>query len=155
MLKALQILAFGAVLGAQSAWAQSGAVTVQQPVVSGFGVQTAVSVPDRGGVLLGGVSSAGEFASRSGFFPTATRFGAGASASSMEARVWIHDAAEMDHALLKVGEERFGGLSPADQDRQALQILRKNRSGAATAVRSREQNSMDRAQALQILRSRR
>ncbi len=51
------LLALGTFFCCQSSFGQSA---VQLPVFSGFGVGTTVTVPDRGGMLLGGVSRARE-----------------------------------------------------------------------------------------------
>ena len=75
-------------------------ITVQQPVVRSTGVATTVSVPDRGSILLGGVSSAES--SRSSFGPlrTGTSRGYGLSGSSISASVYIIDLQAMDEAIL-------------------------------------------------------
>lgn len=81
--------------------ASGQAVTVQQPSVGVFSVDTVVSVPDRGGMFLGGVGSAGWESSSAGFGPLRSsafsRFNTGSSA---DARVFIHDLEAMDEDLL-------------------------------------------------------
>jgi hypothetical protein len=80
------------------------AITVQQPVVQQFGVQTVVSVPDRGAALLGSVSSAAEFRRRDGFGPLSTSIGRQIAHSSLSVHVMIHDFAAMDAALLSAAD---------------------------------------------------
>lgn len=93
-------LAAGALLCAGGA-ACGQAVTVQQPSVGVFSVDTVVSVPDRGGAFLGGVRSAGWESSSAGFGPfRSSAFSRFASGSSAEARVFIHDFEAMDAELL-------------------------------------------------------
>lgn len=93
----LSLLAHG------EAYAQ--AITVQQPVVQQFGVQTVVSVPDRGAALLGSVSSAAESSRRSGIMPLSSSIGRQIAHSSLSVHVTIHDFAAMDAALLAAAEE--------------------------------------------------
>lgn len=75
-------------------------ITVQQPVVRSTNVGTSVSVPDRGSVLLGGVTSAE--ASRQSYGPlrTGTSRGYSLSSSSVSASVRIIDLQAMDEAIL-------------------------------------------------------
>ncbi|MEI8382695.1 MAG: hypothetical protein WCJ09_21365 [Planctomycetota bacterium] len=75
-------------------------ITVQQPVVRSTSVGTTVSVPDRGSVFLGGVTSAE--ASRQSYGPlrTGTSRGYSLSASSVSASVRIIDLQAMDEAIL-------------------------------------------------------
>jgi hypothetical protein len=75
-------------------------ITVQQPVVQTFSVDTVVTVPDRGSALLGSMSGAGDFRSRSGFSPFGSSVGGYRNHSSANATVYIHDFAAMDEALL-------------------------------------------------------
>ncbi|HEY0981639.1 hypothetical protein [Schlesneria sp.] len=78
----------------------SAQLAVQQPVVSETGVGTVVSVPDRGEVFLGGVSSAQSGRIQNGPLPTVTSRGFSRQATSMSARVFIHDLQAMDEAIL-------------------------------------------------------
>ncbi len=89
---AVAILGSSSILQAQ--------ITIQQPVVRTTGVATTVSVPDRGSILLGGVSSAES--SRSSFGPLrmGTSRGYGLSGASMSASVHIIDLQAMDEAIL-------------------------------------------------------
>ena len=78
----------------------SAQITVQQPVVSQTGVSTTVSVPDRGQVFLGGVSSAQSGRIQNGPIPTVTSRGFSRQATSITTNVYIHDLQAMDEALL-------------------------------------------------------
>lgn len=115
------VLIAAALLAVNSARAQQ--VTVQQPVVETFGVQTSVLVPDRGTIFLGGVSRAAEARSTFGPYP----FRAGSSvgrelhSSGASATVWIHDLAAMDEYLLGLDTGRAPhDLHPAITPRGAL-----------------------------------
>lgn len=75
-------------------------ITVQQPVIQSNGVRTTVSVPDRGRVFLGGVSSADSFRQSNGPFPSSVNRGSGLSGGSMSASVYVIDLQAMDEAIL-------------------------------------------------------
>lgn len=77
------------------------AVAVQQPVVRQFGVGTSVSVPDRGGMMLGGVDRAASARSSYGPAWRGSSLGVERSSSSMSAHVFIHDLRAVDEALLR------------------------------------------------------
>lgn len=80
------------------------AQVVQQPVVSGFSVDTVVSVPDRGAAFSGGVWS-GQSGSRSaGPLRGASTIGRSFGGAATETRVFIHDFEAMDAALLSQGQ---------------------------------------------------
>jgi len=81
-----------------------GQVTVQLPNVQTFNVNTSVSVPDRGSVLLGGVSSARDSRFTPGFSPFGSSIGTERNASSMRATVTIHDFEEMEAELARQAE---------------------------------------------------
>ncbi len=70
------------------------------PTISVFNIATTVSVPDRGGIYLGGLHRASTTSTES--FP---RLGRGLSsrmsASDASAHVWIHDFQEMEESLGK------------------------------------------------------
>lgn len=76
-------------------------LTIQQPIVQAFSVQTTVIVPDRGSTFIGKVSRAGAYRRRAGFFPWQTTSGAFADHTSTRAHVWIHDMREMDRQILE------------------------------------------------------
>ncbi len=97
---------------------QAQNVIVQQPVVQQFGVNTAVSVPDRGSMVLGGVSSAVDSRTSFGFGPwRGSAIGTARSGSSVEARVWIHDFETMDQLLLSqpTGQGSLSDLTPSQR----------------------------------------
>lgn len=75
-------------------------ITVQQPVIRATGVGTTVSVPDRGRVFLGGVSSAESFRQSYGPFPSGASRGYGLSGGAMSASVYVIDLQAMDEAIL-------------------------------------------------------
>ena len=86
-------------MGAAPAWAQP-AVAVQLPTYSFFGINTTVSVPDRGSVYLGGVNRAqsGLNEARSPLLPFAPFRNRGLSTGA-SASVYIHDFEAMDPYL--------------------------------------------------------
>ena len=95
-------------------------VTVQQPVIGVNSVQTTVSVPDRGGMMVGGIGRSTFGSSPIPPFRPGTSFHAASEASTMGAGVWIHDLSAMDRAVL-AGAERPGPQSDA---LRAARILR-------------------------------
>lgn len=82
-------------------------ITVQQPVVRNFSVNTVVSVPDRGGATLGGVKGAGESRTSFGPFRPGTATGLFREHAGASAHVYVHDFEAMDRMLL----ERARGAS--------------------------------------------
>jgi hypothetical protein len=98
------IPAVAAVLGtAQHAAAQA----VQLPTFHYFGVQTTVSVPDRGGVVLGGVNTASSGSTTRGFGPFANRAsGSTIGASTASVYATIIDHREWDAAVLAEAARR-------------------------------------------------
>jgi hypothetical protein len=87
------------------------AQVVQQPVVSGFSVDTVVSVPDRGAAFSGGVLS-GQSGSRSaGPLRGASSIGRSFQGAATETRVFIHDFEAMDAALLSQGQPPAAGAA--------------------------------------------
>lgn len=92
-------LAFVVLIHAASV-ATAQTVTVQQPIVDVFNVDTVVSVPDRGSILLGGVGRASEAGFHSGFRPYGSSVGLERSNSSAWASVYIHDFEALDAELL-------------------------------------------------------
>ena len=103
-------------------WAQN--LTVQQPVVGVFGVDTVVSVPDRGGAFLGGLNTGASGRNTAGPFRSGTSTGFSRSGSRVEASVYIHDFEAMDQALLQTttvrSQSRFVPQSRADRAYAAL-----------------------------------
>jgi hypothetical protein len=84
-------------LAGQGVFAQQ---TVQQPVVGVTSVNTTVSVPDRGTMFLGGVSSAESGRTQYGPLRTGPSTGLTRQSSSMSVSVYIHDLQAMDEAIL-------------------------------------------------------
>jgi hypothetical protein len=106
------LISFGLALMFSATVASAQNFTVQQPVFSNFSVGTTVSVPDRGGAYLGGVSRAGS--SRRSFGPlrSGSSFGLFRDHSGLSSHVTIHDMHEMDRLLLGQADrgsvERYG-----------------------------------------------
>lgn len=89
------------------------------PVISVFNVATTVSVPDRGGMYLGGHRSAST--TRTETFPRLSRgLSSRMSASDASVHVWIHDFQEMEEALGK-GTEYASGPPPTGFARRVQQ----------------------------------
>jgi hypothetical protein len=86
-------------IAAQHAHAQA---TVQQPVVEVVSADSVVSVPDRGRLFLGGVSSGAESRVESGPLPWGTATGRSSSRSSLDVGVFIHDFEAIDEYLLSL-----------------------------------------------------
>ncbi|MBC7816134.1 MAG: hypothetical protein IAG10_04475 [Planctomycetaceae bacterium] len=103
-------------------------VAVQQPVVGTTSVSTSVAVPNRGQILLGGVSSAQSGRSRFGFVPFGSSVGTSRSSRSLSVGVTIIDLREMDEAILNSVPDR-----PSSGSRYSSAI------SAAPVVSSREQ----------------
>jgi hypothetical protein len=100
---------------AQVQQARAQAVSVQLPRQSVFSVGTTVSVPDRGGVFLGGVSRAASSRSSYGIGPlrSGSSVGFERSFSGASAHVYIHDLDEMDRMLLNTPVDRgLAGMEP-------------------------------------------
>lgn len=98
-------LAAGSLLHLVGTTAQAQNVSVQQPVTSGVGVSTSVSVPDRGSTFLGGVSNAASSRSTYGPLRTGPSGGSSLSSGSLSAHVYIHDLQAMDEALLSTAPD--------------------------------------------------
>ena len=106
-------------------------ITVQQPAFGVNSVATTVSIPDRGGVILGGVSRGA--ASRSQYGPLRSGYGVGTAyeASATSAHVFIHDLREMDAAALAAAPriDRRTVLEPGAE--HAYRSLFSRHAGAA------------------------
>jgi len=123
-------------LGSCCVTAYGQAVTVQQPVVGVFSVDTVVSVPDRGRMTLGGVSSAGSQWSSYGFGPfRQSSFGQFTNASAADVGVYIFDFEAMDQALLSQPTARSASSKPVvPHAEDSWLFAQRNRPGAARAV---------------------
>lgn len=102
--------------------AQQPAV-VQLPSVSTFGVNTSVSVPDRGSVSLGGVgrSSRGSNSFGPGFLPGNRSFGSSLTTSNTSVHATIHDFDALDRETLakaQAGQFARRHVNPNDRARR-------------------------------------
>ena len=83
--------------------------TVQLPTFEQFSMSTTVVVPDRGGVVAGGVNRSWQASARRGLplLPNAHRaVDRGSVASGVSVHATVHDLEEMDQLLLDRWEER-------------------------------------------------
>lgn len=92
------VVLFGISISNQQTHAQ--ALRIQQPIVQQFSAGTTVSVPDRGSVLLGGVSSGTIRSRQTGPFRRGSAYGHAFQSSTSSASVYIHDFEAMDRMLL-------------------------------------------------------
>ncbi|MBT4866614.1 MAG: hypothetical protein HON53_16040 [Planctomycetaceae bacterium] len=135
-------ITFGLVLVLSATTASAQNLTVQQPVFRNFSVGTTVSVPDRGGAYLGGVSRAGS--SRRSFGPlrSGSSFGLFRENSAASAHVTIHDMRAMDEFLLgqaergSVGRYRTTRSGPAANAYSSLTNRRGTRNASARVGRT-------------------
>lgn len=104
------------------------AITVQEPVFGSFGIGTTVSVPDRGGAFLGGVSRAASARNTFGPFRSGTNTGISRQAGGLTANVHILDMRELDQAVLSSARPDAGPRlsGPAEH---AWQTLARRESG--------------------------
>lgn len=84
--------------------AEGRAQVLQQPAIRTFGGSTTVSVPDRGSVTLGGISSAASGRKVYGPGYRGSSIGLERSASSVSVGVTIIDLHAMDEAILAQGQ---------------------------------------------------
>lgn len=110
---ALALLASGLITQASGQAPQPQApTTVQLPTFRFFTINTTVSVPDRGGAYLGGVSRASDGGTTRGPRPMRSRaMGSGRGASLMSVHATVIDHAEIDRALLAEAAARRGAAS--------------------------------------------
>jgi hypothetical protein len=101
-------------------------ITVQEPVVEDFSVDTVVSAPDRGAAFLGGVSSAAQGSSVYGPFPFGSSSGFSRMHAGTNVGVYIHDLDAMDHDLLSqpTGEDHNEWVNPNRRAAAAFDALR-------------------------------
>lgn len=124
-----------------------GPTTVQLPTVHEFSVSTSVLVPDRGGMVLGGVGRSSQSSVSRGVpgasnIPGAGRMlgnraiGRDTESATASAHVWVHDLAEMDEAVRASAAAR-GRTTDSDIDRKAAFLSKHvgRPSAAATAAR--------------------
>lgn len=135
------LLAF---VGVSSAMAQAPpATTVQLPTFSLFTVSTTVSVPDGGGVFLGGVNRAASGRIERGVpgVPFRNRgIGSTRSASGMHVSATIIDHKEMDEAILAEAAARRGGapLAVEKPTKVASEIVAGSRGPGRDSASARE-----------------
>lgn len=95
-------------------------LAIQQPIVERLQIGTTVSVPDRGGVYLGGVKRARDSRSTFGWlkppFKPGSSLGFDREAVGVSVHAYIHDFEEMDRLLLEQAarQSRFGGSGSAE-----------------------------------------
>ncbi|MGD9856069.1 MAG: hypothetical protein AB7U20_14085 [Planctomycetaceae bacterium] len=94
------LLLAAAGLGLMGGAADAQTVVVQQPVVQQFGVHTAGSVPDRGSLLLGSVSSSRTWSRSPGPSLPSSLSVRSSEHSAASVHVFIHDFDAMDQAVL-------------------------------------------------------
>lgn len=78
--------------------------TVQEPSFATFGVDTTVSVPDRGRTSLGGVGRSAASRSTYGPLRTGTSMGLSTQGTGLAVHARVHDLFEMDRAALESAE---------------------------------------------------
>ena len=106
------LLAAGIAQGQQQVPGGLPATTVQLPSFSIFSVNTTVSVPDRGGMYLGGVNRARDGSTTRG--PRGNRaIGSDRAANGVQVLATIHDMDELDRAVLAKAAAKRGALDPA------------------------------------------
>ncbi len=111
---------------------QLPATTVQLPSFSIFSVNTTVSVPDRGGMYLGGVNRARDGSTSRGFGPFANRgIGGDRMASGVSVQATIIDHDELDRAVLAEAAAR---RTPAGPDDAKAALLSRHIGRDATCI---------------------
>ncbi|REJ85793.1 MAG: hypothetical protein DWQ34_28380 [Planctomycetota bacterium] len=114
-------------------------ITVQQPVVETFSVDTVVSVPDRGRMFFGGVGQSATSTSNYGLAPGGSSVGGFSSHSGMDVGVYIHDLDAMDEYLLS-RPTRFN-TRPTEPSTPASRAWSSLQSSATAASSSRNERS--------------
>ena len=121
-------LATGLLLVSVQAFAQQAPTTVQLPVIQVFSVDTTVSVPDGGGVLLGGIKRAADSSVTRGLplgkGPLTTNRGISSvrSGSNMSVHATIIDHQELDAAVLAEAAAKRAGRT---EDPSAIALQQK------------------------------
>jgi hypothetical protein len=123
------------------------ATTVQLPTFSVFNVTTTVSVPDRGGISLGGVDRGVDATISRG--PIRNRSSTGSrTASSMSVHATIIDNSELDRAVLAAAAAKRGeSVDFAKSDALSRTVTRASAASAApdsvAAIRERAASAAD------------
>lgn len=118
-------------------------LTVQQPVVGRFGIQTTVSVPDRGTALLGRVGRQGFSRYSTGPFRSGSSVGRFTEHRGASVSVYIHDFEELERQLLassprtQLPPDRLSGRSFRLRDPRLRQLPSKSAT-ALTGISIRE-----------------
>jgi hypothetical protein len=111
------------------------ATTVQLPSYSYFSASSTISVPDRGGVILGGVNRARDSNTTRGFGPFANRGRASdRGASTVSVHATIIDLEELDEAVLAEAARRRGARTPSSADEADALSLGASRHAAPASV---------------------
>lgn len=109
--------------------ASAQSLLLQSPVFSQFSVQTNVSVPDRGGMLLGSVSRAADGTKSFGPIPAGSSRGRSIEHRSMSSRVYIIDFNELDPFLREQRRRNAVAIDPIREkqgrERRAAAAYRK------------------------------
>jgi hypothetical protein len=136
-----------------SAFAQQA--VIQQPVIGAMTGSSVVSVPDRGSMLLGGVSSAASGRAIYGPIPHGSSYGASMSSGSMSTHVWIHDQREMDAEVLRNAPQQLTQLQGERRQAALREILRDRDRRTTDPTYAPPRTEMSRAEAIRILRANR
>jgi hypothetical protein len=134
------ILMLGSGIGlSASAQQPLPATTVQLPSYSYFSASSTISVPDRGGLILGGVNRARDSSTTRGFGPLANRGRASdRGASTVSVHATIIDLAELDEAVLAEAARRRGAAGPSEESAELLSrgLPRADVPGSVDAIRA-------------------
>lgn len=133
-------------LAAHRAHAQAPAV-VQLPSFSSFGVNTSVSVPDRGSASLGGIgrSSAGSTAFGPAFGPRNRASGSNLSASKTSASAAVHDFDALDRDTLAKAGRKSAEASLANRRLAAARQSTAGQVPPGSVAEARRQQAADAA----------
>ncbi|HEX3870994.1 MAG TPA: hypothetical protein VHV77_11185 [Pirellulales bacterium] len=116
--------------------------TVQLPSFEYFTVDTTVSVPDRGSVVIGGINSSGRGGYNSGtpFLPSQRAGGSTMGASQMSVHAMIHDMSAMDAAILAIATKSPTTTGPmaVTQSATAIRLVEGGSVGEARSQHERE-----------------
>jgi hypothetical protein len=111
------------------------ATTVQLPSYSYFSASSTISVPDRGGLILGGVNRARDSSTTRGFGPLANRGRTSdRGASTVSVHATIIDLAELDEAVLAEAARRRGAAAHSSSDAADALFLGLPRNAAPASV---------------------
>lgn len=96
---------------------------IQQPVIAEFRINSIVSVPDRGQLLLGGMSDSLRGRNQFGLLLSGTALGVSARHSAVTTSVYIHDFATMDRLVQAAGRQRLQTLDPTVHPDPRVRLL--------------------------------